>query len=99
MKRGLIVTTKTLDQEATSPIWLQKSRLQFIGKGFHKLTYYSMGAKTNLENGRLNVPGAGSYDLPSKIVESPGKTIGQKLDITSLAGKLGPGPGGYNVDK
>lgn len=58
-----------------------------------------MGAKTNLENGKLNVPGAGSYELPSKLSESPGKTMGQKLEIISLAGKLGPGPGGYNVDK
>lgn len=64
MKKGLIVITKILGQEATSPIWLQKRRLQFTGKGIKKLTQYSMGAKTNLENGKLNVPGAGSYDLP-----------------------------------
>lgn len=52
-----------------------------------------------MENRKLNVPGAGSYDLPQKIIESPGKTMSKRLDIEALAGKLGPGPGGYSWDK
>ena len=39
---------------------------------------FSMGAKVQTENTKLNVPGAGSYDLPQKLVESPGKTMGEK---------------------
>jgi len=32
-------------------------------------------------------------------VESPGKTMGVRFEIKTLEGKLGPGPGGYSVDK
>ena len=32
-------------------------------------------------------------------MESPGKSMGKKLEQQQLQGKLGPGPGGYNVDK
>ena len=58
-----------------------------------------MGAKTANENRKLNVPGAGSYDLPSKIIETPGTTMGIRLNNQTLEGKLGPGPGGYTYDK
>lgn len=37
---------------------------------------FSMGAKVATENTKLNVPGAGSYEAKSKLVESPGKTMG-----------------------
>jgi len=47
----------------------------------------------------LNVPAPGAYEIPAKIVESPGKSMGEKTVIKSLAGTLGPGPGGYNVDQ
>lgn len=60
---------------------------------------YSMGAKVQSENTKLVVPGAGTYESPSKIVESQGKSMGVKYEVKSLAGKLGPGPGGYSVDK
>ena len=86
----------------------------------------SMGAKVQTENTKLNVPGAGSYESPSKVsrqawvesakinfnwlvdlwpffllqlVESQGKSMGVKYEIKELGGKLGPGPGGYSVDK
>jgi hypothetical protein len=59
----------------------------------------SMGARTNAENRKLNVPAPGAYDLPSKIVEGPAPSMGLKLQNQSLEGKLGPGPGGYTYDK
>lgn len=34
-----------------------------------------------------------------QIIESPGKSMGVKLENKSNRGVLGPGPGGYNVDK
>lgn len=58
-----------------------------------------MGAKVQTENTKLVVPGAGSYEYKSNIVESQGKSMGVKYEIKTLAGKLGPGPGGYSVDK
>lgn len=45
------------------------------------------------------MPGAGSYVQPSMIIESPGKSMGSKFEIKMLAGRVGPGPGGYNADK
>lgn len=33
-----------------------------------------------------------------QIVESQGKSMGVKYDIKVLSGKLGPGPGGYEMD-
>ena len=58
-----------------------------------------MGARNQTENSKLNVPGAGSYASPSRIVESQGKTMGALYEIKRTDGKLGPGPGGYDVDK
>lgn len=60
---------------------------------------FSMGAKVQTENTKLNVPGAGQYEIPSKIVEKTGKSMGVRYEIKTLEGKLGPGPGGYTVDK
>lgn len=60
---------------------------------------FSMGAKVQTENTKLNVPGAGTYESPSKLVETQGKSMGVKYDLIDLSGKLGPGPGGYSVDK
>merc|ERR1740139_2148048 len=43
-------------------------------------------------------PGANAYNIPSKIVESPAKSIGARLSPDeSNQGKLGIGPGGYNI--
>lgn len=36
---------------------------------------YSFGGKSQVENSKLNVPGAGSYEMPSKIIETTGKTM------------------------
>lgn len=95
------MTIKTLGQEVMQAPSYQRKPL-ITGKmnsTDKKLIIFSMGAKTNAENRKLNVPGAGSYNLPSRLVESPGKTMGKRIDIVELGGKLGPGPGGYNVDK
>jgi hypothetical protein len=58
-----------------------------------------MGARTTSENRKLNVPGPGVYELPGKIIESPGKSMGMRLKDGSKEGLLGPGPGAYAVDK
>lgn len=57
-----------------------------------------MRPKVQTENTKLAVPGPGNYESPSKIVESQGKSMGVKYDIKVLSGKLGPGPGGYEMD-
>ena len=45
-------------------------------------------------------PGPGGYDIPSKMVEKPGKSMGTRLQ-SSLDGKsnLFPGPGTYEGEK
>lgn len=70
-----------------------------------------MGAKTQLENKKLDVPAPGAYNIPDKVsktfgrnprvqlVESQGKTMGEKTKIKQLQGVLGPGPGGYDGNK
>ena len=65
----------------------------------HKEPAYSIAAKVQTENSKLNVPGAGSYEQPSKLMESPGKSIGKKFEIKTLSGREGPGPGGYYAEK
>ena len=48
----------------------------------------------------MNVPGAGSYSHKTLIEkEAMSKTMGSKLYLKPLEGVLGPGPGGYTVDK
>ena len=58
-----------------------------------------MGARTTSENKKLNVPAPGAYDLPEKIVEHPGKSMGLRLSSGSREGSIGPGPGAYAIDK
>jgi hypothetical protein len=58
-----------------------------------------MGAKLPTEGKKLDVPAPGTYVIPGKVVESQGKSMGIKLSNETLAGKLGPGPGGYSYDK
>ena len=41
-------------------------------------------------------PAPGDYSIPSKVVESPGKSIGQKLDGGIYPKSIGPGPAGYD---
>jgi hypothetical protein len=58
---------------------------------------FSMAGKA--KNGlKLDTPGAGHYEMPSKIVESQGKTMAMKYKQKSEAGILGDGPGAYNPD-
>lgn len=58
---------------------------------------YSFGGKYPTKITSIDTPGAGSYSIPTKIIESTGKTMGAKSE--SKTKLLGPGPGGYNVDK
>ncbi len=61
---------------------------------------FSMGARISTIDKKVT-PGAGSYDLPSKVVEKPGKSMGIKLESAMVKRNSAaePGPGGYNVDK
>jgi len=36
-----------------------------------------------MENTKLNVPGSGSYEIKSKMVESQGKTFGSRTNIVN----------------
>ena len=50
--------------------WLTKRSNPPSGKLFiksHVVLMLSMGAKVQTENTKLNVPGAGSYESPSKV--------------------------------
>ena len=48
----------------------------------------------------MSVPGAGSYEHKEMIgKEAMSKTMASKLYLKPIAGALGPGPGGYSVDK
>lgn len=61
---------------------------------------YSMGAKVNTIDKRI-APSPDAYNIPSKMIEKTGKSMGIKLHSTLLQkGKINdPGPGNYNVDK
>ena len=56
----------------------------------------SMGTKVAPPD-KMETPGPGVYNLPSKMQESPGKTIGSryKEDRDNRV----PGPGSYKHDK
>jgi len=59
-----------------------------------------MGAKLNTKAGTYEAsPGAGTYNPPTKVIESPGKTFSKKLYSSHYKGMLGTGPAAYNVDK
>jgi len=59
-----------------------------------------MRGKSQIENSKLDVPGAGTYQHKDIVGnESPGKTMGEKLRMKPKDGVLGPGPGGYDMDK
>lgn len=59
-----------------------------------------MGAKLETVDKRV-APSPDAYNIPSKMVEKTGKSMGMKLHSTLLVkGKeKEPGPGNYNVDK
>jgi len=59
-----------------------------------------MGGRLKEKGGTfLQSPGAGSYNLPNKMIEHPGKSFGKRLETRHFPGMLGNGPAGYNVDK
>lgn len=62
---------------------------------------WTMGERlSSKSDSRYQTPSPDKYNLPSKMIEHPGKTIGMKLKDTSLEKKLNdPGPGAYNGEK
>ena len=62
---------------------------------------YSMGARLNdnTEKLRNSSPSPDAYVIKSKIVDSPGKTMGSKFDLKNSKSVLVPGPGAYNYEK
>ena len=54
---------------------------------------------TDLKPSYIHAPGSGTYDIPSMLIESSGKTFSKKLVTQSLKGELGNGPAMYSVDK
>ena len=58
-----------------------------------------MGAKlTDID--KRHSPSPNAYNIPSKIVEKQGKSMGQKLKPGEIGGKtLAPGPGAYDQEK
>ena len=58
-----------------------------------------MGAKLEAIDKRSS-PSPDAYNIPSKIVEKQGKSMGQKLKPGEIGGKtLAPGPGAYDQEK
>jgi hypothetical protein len=63
---------------------------------------FTMATKTaNPQTTNLKTPSSHAYNIPSKMIESPGKTMAARdnYDSKHLPGMLGPGPSGYNADK
>ena len=54
-----------------------------------------MGAKIK-DIDKRHSPSPAAYQIPSKIAESPGKTMAQKLKGSMGEGSLAPGPGAYD---
>lgn len=57
-----------------------------------------MGAKLK-DSIQKDTPSPAAYNIPSKITESPGKTMAQRLKGSMDAGSFAPGPGAYEQDK
>jgi len=57
------------------------------------------GKHKELEPSYKKTPGPGSYAFPSKIVESPGKSMSKKFKTSHFVGDLGKGPAAYSPDK
>lgn len=53
-----------------------------------------MGAKVNEVDKRIIVSPQ-AYNIPSKIIEKPGNTMGAKLKGSMDSGSISPGPGAY----
>ena len=54
---------------------------------------FTLGVKSALKPPDA-IPGAGTYEVPSKMIESPGKSILKKYSLKQE--NLGDGPGAYN---
>lgn len=59
---------------------------------------WTMGAKHPAIDKKVGAA-PGQYNIPSKISESPGKTMGSRLVTSMQPGAQGPGPGQYGGDK
>ena len=59
---------------------------------------YSMGGRYE-STLKLNGPSPASYNIPTKITESPGKTIAMKLKGSMESNTFAPGPGAYDSEK
>ena len=57
---------KDRDFQSISPATYDSSKVNLKKKN----PAFSFGARTNMENTKLNVPGSGSYEIKSKMVES-----------------------------
>jgi hypothetical protein len=55
-----------------------------------------MGAKLTTVDKRM-APGAGTYEIPSKLIEKQGKSMGQKLEsgLVKRNSAAEPGPNAY----
>ena len=78
-----------------------KLKLISLGPGSYELNVKSKGPKYSMGKmyplpQKQKTPGAGEYTIPSKIVESPGKTMGEKRDLNFNS--IVPGPGSYDAD-
>jgi hypothetical protein len=56
---------------------------------------FSLGVKPVAKEPET-IPGAGHYELPSKLIESPGKSIAKRYPEKDIQGHLGNGPAAYN---
>ncbi len=54
--------------------------------------------RKGLSNNKDNVPGAGAYNIPSRMLEGPKYVIGSKLGGEQDHRRLNPGPGAYNTN-
>lgn len=57
-----------------------------------------MGAKISDIDKRVS-PSPQAYNIPSKMVENVGKSMGQKLKGSLEVGTIAPGPGAYKQEK
>jgi hypothetical protein len=75
-----------------------------VGPGSHVISLkhlrnpaaYSMARKYPAE-AVGDSPGVGTYTLPSRIKESPGKSFSKKFELKTEQGTLGHGPASYTV--
>jgi len=57
------------------------------------------GKHKELEPSFKKTPGVGAYEIPSKMIESPGKSMSKKFKTSHFVGDMGRGPASYLADK